>query len=162
MRVRLALSTDAEAIRTIYNAEVTGSTATFDLVPRTAAEQVGWLSEHRGPYAAVVAVDSEDAVLGFGSLSVYRDRPAYVTTVENSVYVGAGHRGKGVGRALLGELIDLATQHGFHAVIARVGGGNEASIALHEACGFRMVGVEQEVGRKFNRWLDVSVLQRLL
>jgi phosphinothricin acetyltransferase len=63
---------------------------------------------------------------------------------------------------VLGELVSLATQHGFHAVIARVGGGNEASIALHEACGFRMVGVEQEVGRKFNRWLDVSVLQRLL
>ena len=78
------------------------------------------------------------------------------------MYVGAAYRGKGVGRALLGELGNLATQHGFHAVIARVGGDNESSIALHEACGFRMVGVEQEVGRKFNRWLDVSVLQRLL
>jgi L-amino acid N-acyltransferase len=162
MHVRLAKSTDAEAIRSIYNAEVIGSTATFDLVPRTPPEQVAWLDEHRGPYPAVVAVDGEDVVLGFGSLSVYRDRPAYATTVENSVYVGADHRGKGVGRALLGELITLATQHGFHAVIARVGGGNEASIALHQACGFRMVGVEQEVGRKFNRWLDVSVLQRLL
>jgi L-amino acid N-acyltransferase YncA len=162
MHVRLAQSTDAEAIREIYNAEVVGSTATFDLVPRTSPEQVIWLDEHRGPYAAVVAVDGEDVVLGFGSLSVYRDRPAYATTVENSVYVGSDHRGKGVGRALLGELITLATQHGFHAVIARVGGGNEASIALHQACGFRMVGVEQEVGRKFNRWLDVSVLQRLL
>jgi L-amino acid N-acyltransferase YncA len=162
MLVRLAQPTDAEAIRAIYNAEVVGSTATFDLVPRTPPEQVAWLDEHRGPYPAVVAVDGDDVVLGFGSLSVYRDRPAYATTVENSVYVGAGHRGKGVGRALLGELVNLATQHGFHAVIARVGGGNEASIALHEACGFRMVGVEEEVGRKFNRWLDVSVLHRLL
>jgi L-amino acid N-acyltransferase len=162
MHVRLAQSTDAEAIRAIYNAEVIGSTATFDLVPRTAPEQVAWLDEHRGPYPAVVAVDGDDVVLGFGSLSVYRDRPAYATTVENSVYVGGDHRGKGVGRALLGELITLATQHGFHAVIARVGGGNEASIALHQACGFRMVGVEEEVGRKFNRWMDVSVLQRLL
>jgi L-amino acid N-acyltransferase YncA len=162
MHVRLAQSTDAEAIRSIYNAEVIGSTATFDLVPRTPSEQVAWLNEHRGPYPALVAVEDGDVVLGFGSLSVYRDRPAYVTTVENSVYVGADHRGKGVGHALLGELINLATQHGFHAVIARVGGDNEASIALHQACGFHMVGVEQEVGRKFNRWLDVSVLQRLL
>ncbi len=67
-----------------------------------------------------------------------------------------------MGRVLLEELIRLATQHGFHSVIARVGGDNQASIALHQACGFTLVGVEREVGRKFNRWLDVSVLQRLL
>ncbi len=162
MRARLARSSDGEAIRSIYNAEVVGSTATFDLVPRTTEEQAAWLEEHRGPYPAVVAVDDEDQVLGFGSLSVFRDRPAYSTTVENSVYVGDGHRGLGVGRLIMDELIKLATQHGFHAVIARIGGANQASIALHEACGFRMVGVEREVGRKFNRWLDVSVLQLLL
>jgi phosphinothricin acetyltransferase len=162
MRVRLARATDAEAIRSIYNAEVAGSTATFDLVPRTSEDQIAWLSEHRGPYPAIVAVDDLDTVLGFGSLSAYRDRPAYATTVEDSVYVGVRSRGAGTGRRLLEELIDLATQHGFHAVVARVGGDNRASIALHLACGFRMVGVEQEVGRKFNRWLDVSVLQRLL
>lgn len=162
MHVRLARPTDAEAIRSIYNAEVVGSTATFDLVPRTSEEQVVWLSEHRGPYPAIVAVDDDDAVLGFGSLSLFRDRPAYATTVEDSVYVGDASRGGGIGRQLLEELIKLATQHGFHAVIARIGGANQASIGLHLACGFRMVGVEQEVGRKFNRWLDVSVLQRLL
>ena len=162
MHARLARSSDGEAIRSIYNAEVVGSTATFDLVPRTPEEQAAWLEEHRGPYPAVVAVDDEDQILGFGSLSVFRDRPAYSTTVENSVYVGDGHRGVGVGRVIMDELIKLATQHGFHAVIARIGGANQASIALHEACGFRMVGVEREVGRKFNRWLDVSVLQLLL
>jgi L-amino acid N-acyltransferase YncA len=162
MHVRLARLTDAEAIRSIYNAEVAGSTATFDLVPRTAEEQVAWLSEHRGPYPAIVAVDDQGVVLGFGSLSVFRDRPAYATTVEDSVYVGDRSRGSGIGRLLMEELITLARQHGFHAVIARIGGANEASIGLHLACGFRMVGVEQEVGRKFNRWLDVSVLQRLL
>jgi L-amino acid N-acyltransferase YncA len=162
MRVRLARPIDAEAIRSIYNAEVAGSTATFDLVPRTSEDQIAWLSEHRGPYPAIVAVDALDTVLGFGSLSAYRDRPAYATTVEDSVYVGDRSRGAGMGRLLLEELINLATQHGFHAVVARVGGDNQVSIALHLACGFRMVGVEQEVGRKFNRWLDVSVLQRLL
>jgi L-amino acid N-acyltransferase len=162
MHARLARSSDGEAIRSIYNAEVVGSTATFDLVPRTAEDQAAWLEEHRGPYPAVVAVDDAGQVLGFGSLSVFRDRPAYSTTVENSVYVGDGHRGIGVGRVIMDELVKLATQHGFHAVIARIGGANQASIALHEACGFRMVGVEREVGRKFNRWLDVSVLQLLL
>jgi L-amino acid N-acyltransferase len=162
MLVRLAAPSDAEAIRSIYNAEVTGSTATFDLVPRTAAEQVSWLEEHRGPYPAVVALGDGGAVLGFGSLSAYRDRPSYATTVEDSVYVDAGRRGSGVGRSLLDELVKLADQHGFHSMIARVGGDNQASVRLHLGCGFEMVGVEREVGRKFNRWLDVSVLQLLL
>jgi L-amino acid N-acyltransferase len=162
MRVRLARPSDAEPIRAIYNVEVTGSTATFDLVPHTSEEQLVWLGDHRGPYPAVVALDDDDNILGFGSLSEYKNRPAYATTVENSVYVGSPHRGRGVGRVLLEELIRLATQHGFHSVIARVGGDNRASIALHQACGFTLVGVEREVGRKFNRWLDVSVLQRLL
>lgn len=160
--VRLARSIDAEAIRSIYNAEVTGSTATFDLVPRTPEEQLAWMAEHRGLYPAIVAVDDDGKVLGFGSLSEYKNRPSYATTVEDSVYVDASHRGLGVGRALLAELVALATQHGFHSVIARIGGGNSASIALHQACGFTLVGVEREVGRKFNRWLDVTVLQRLL
>jgi L-amino acid N-acyltransferase len=162
MHVRLARPSDAEAIRSIYNAEVTGSTATFDLVPRTAEEQQAWLADHRGPYPAVVAVDEHESTLGFGSLSEYKNRPAYATTVENSVYIAPEHRGEGIGRALLEHLIGLATQHGFHSVIARVGGDNVASIRLHEACGFTLVGVEREVGRKFNRWLDVTVLQRLL
>jgi L-amino acid N-acyltransferase len=162
MRVRLARATDADVIRSIYNAEVTGSTATFDLVPRTVDEQLAWLAEHRGPYPAVVAVDDGETVLGFGSLSEYKNRPSYATTVENSVYVGAAHRGEGVGRLLLRELVELATRHGFHSVIARVGGDNTTSIALHQDCGFTLVGVEREVGRKFNRWLDVTVLQRLL
>ncbi|MGO8870810.1 MAG: N-acetyltransferase family protein [Acidimicrobiales bacterium] len=161
MHVRLARPSDAEAIRAIYNAEVVGSTATFDLVPRTREEQAAWLAEHNGPYPAIVAVDG-DEVLGFGSLSVFRDRPAYATTVEDSVYVDPARRGSGVGRALIEELVQLAIRHGFHTVIARIGGDNAASIALHRSCGFRLVGVEQEVGRKFNRWLDVSILQRLL
>jgi L-amino acid N-acyltransferase len=162
MRVRLAASSDAESIRSIYNAEVTGSTATFDLVPRTSEEQLAWLADHRGPYPAVVATGENDLVLGFGSLSEYKNRPSYATTVENSVYVDAAHRGEGVGRTLLEQLIELATQHGFHSVIARIGGDNPASIALHRACGFTLVGGEREVGRKFSRWLDVTVLQRLL
>ncbi len=162
MQLRLATLSDAEAIRTIYNAEVTGSTATFDLVPRNAEEQLGWLTEHGGAYPAIVAEDGAGVIVGFGSISIYRDRPAYATSVENSVYVGPDHRGSGVGRALLDELIRLATQHGFHTMVARIGDGNAASIALHLACGFELVGVEREIGRKFGRWLDVSVLQRML
>jgi len=162
MHVRLAAPADAEAVRRIYNAEVVGSTATFDLRPRTEDEQAAWMDEHQGTYPVVVAVDDAGGVLGFGSLSSYRDRPSYATTVEDSVYVDAGLRGTGVGRALLEELVRLGTLHGFHSMIARVGGDNAASIALHRACGFELVGVEREIGRKFNRWLDVAVLQRML
>jgi len=162
MHVRLARPADAESVRRIYNAEVVGSTATFDLRPRTPDEQAAWMAEHEGTYPVVVAVDDDGTVLGFGSLSTYRDRPSYATTVENSVYVDATHRGAGVGRLLLEELVRLGTLHGFHSMIARIGGDNAASIALHEACGFDQVGVEREIGRKFNRWLDVAVLQRML
>ena len=161
MRVRLADHGDDEAIRAIYNTEVTGSTVTFDMVARDAAAQRRWLDEHSGAYPAVVAED-EGRVAGFGSLTPYRSRPAYSTTVEDSVYVDADWRGRGVGTQILSELVRLAEAHGFHAVMARIVGGHEASIALHRSCGFAMVGVEREVGRKFGRWLDVVLMQRLL
>ena len=161
MIVRLARAEDGEAIRSIYNVEVTESTVTFDLVPRSAEDQRAWLIAHSGPHPAVTAVDG-DEVVGFGSLSPYKDRPAYATTVEDSVYVRRDRQGQGVGRLLLGELVRLGTAHGFHSMIGRIGGHNEASIALHKACGFELVGVEKEVGRKFGRWLDVVELQRLL
>jgi L-amino acid N-acyltransferase len=161
MIVRLAQATDAEAIRAIYNVEVLESTVTFDLVPRSHDEQRAWLAAHGGAHPAVVAERDGD-VVGFGSLSPYKDRPAYSTTVEDSVYVHRDWRAKGVGRLILDDLLQLATTHGFHAVIARVVGDHQASIALHERCGFTFVGVEKEVGRKFGRWLDVVELQRLL
>lgn len=159
--VRLARRGDAEAIRAIYNLEVTGSTVTFDLVPRTLAEQEAWLVEHAGVHPAVVA-ELDGEVVGFGSLAPYRSRPAYATTVEDSVYVRGDRRGLGCGRAVVDELVRLATVHGFHAVMARIVGGHQASIALHVGCGFELVGVEREVGRKFGRWLDVVLMQRLL
>jgi phosphinothricin acetyltransferase len=162
VQVRLARLDDAEAIRSIYNREVTGSTATFDLVPRSLDDQVRWLAARSGAHAAVVAVGDDDAVVGFGSLSPYRDRPAYKTTVEDSVYVAPGHQGEGIGRSVLTELVSLATAHGFHSMMARIVGGHEASIVLHRSVGFEIVGTEREVGRKFGRWLDVVLMQRLL
>jgi L-amino acid N-acyltransferase YncA len=162
MHIRLAAATDESAIRTIYNREVVGSTVTFDMVPRTREDQLHWLAGHSGAHPAIVAVDDLGAVAGFGSLSPYRSRPAYSTTVEDSVYVDDSSRGQGVGRLLLASLIDLAGAHGFHAVMARIVGGHEASIALHRGCGFELVGVEREVGRKFGHWLDVALMQCLL
>ena len=159
--IRLATLADADAIRDIYNLEVSQSTVTFDLVPRSRAAQEAWLHEHAGAHPAIVAVE-DNAVVGFGSLAPYRPRPAYATTVEDSVYVRRDRQGCGHGRALLTELIRLATVHGFHSVIGRIVDGHEASIALHRTCGFELVGVEREVARKLGRWLDVVVMQRLL
>lgn len=164
MRLRLVEEGDAESVRAIYNDEVEGGANTFDLVPRSAAEQRAWVARHRGAYPAIVAVGDGRpvAVLGFGVLAPYRDRAAYATSVEDSVYVHRDHRGLGVGKAIVNELVRLAADHGFHTVIARISGTNEVSIALHRACGFEMVGVEREIGRKHGRWLDVVELQRML
>jgi L-amino acid N-acyltransferase YncA len=159
--LRPALPDDAAAIAAIYNLEVATSTATFDLVPRSLEEQRAWLAARSGAFAAIVAVDA-GAVIGFASLSPYKERAAYRTTVEDSVYVDRAHHGRGVGRRLLDHVVEVAAASGFHAVMARIEAGGTASRALHAACGFELVGVEREVGRKFNRWLDVAVMQRLL
>ena len=174
MRIRLAEVADAEAIRSIYNVEVLESTNTFDMVPRTRGEQEAWILEHSGVHPAVVATEASDSgiegrlgangeiILGFGSLSAFHERSGYSATAENSIYVDRAQRGRGVGTALLAELLALASAHGFHSVIARIAGHNETSIGLHQAAGFELVGVEREVGRKHRQWLDVVELQRLL
>lgn len=161
MEIRRGELADAEALRVIYNEEVLSSTVTFDLVPRTLEEQERWMVEHGGAYPVVVGVITGE-VIGFASLSPYRPRPAYATTVEDSVYISRRHRQQGAGKALLGAAVDLAGAHGFHAVIARIVGDHHASISLHRSCGFELIGIEREVGRKFGRWLDVAVMERLV
>jgi L-amino acid N-acyltransferase len=155
---------DAEAIRWIYNHEVLNTTATFDIVARSLEEQRTWLAERSGAFAAIVAADDAEAgaVVGFGALSPYKERAAYRTTVENSVYVRRDRGGQGIGRLIVDELLRSAAASGFHTVIARITATSEASIALHTKCGFEMVGVEREVGRKFGRWLDVAIMQHIL
>jgi phosphinothricin acetyltransferase len=161
--LRLARLDDAEAIRQIYNREVTTSTVTFDIVPRSLDEQRHYLSARSGAHAVIVATDGEDgAVLGYGALSPWRAKPAYSTSVEDSVYIHPDHQGRGIGRMLLTELIRVGTAHGFHAVFARIVGEHEASIRLHTSLGFETVGTEREVGRKFGRWLDVLVMELLI
>lgn len=145
----------------IYNPVVESSTATFDLVPRTLEQQRSWLSDRSGARIVLVAEDDGD-VVGYAAISPYRERAAYATTVEDSVYVHDAHHGRGVGRALLEELVTTARAHGFHAMMARIVADHEASIALHAACGFEIVGHEREVGRKFGRWLDVTLMELLL
>jgi L-amino acid N-acyltransferase len=161
VRIRLANLGDAESIRQIYNLEVTTSTVTFDLVPRSLDDQRAWLAARSGAHAVMIA-EVDGIVVGFGSLSAWRDRPAYSTTVEDSIYIHRDHQGAGIGKAMLSELVATATAHGFHACMARIVGGHDASIALHRSCDFDLVGTEREVGRKFGKWLDVVLMERML
>ena len=108
-----------------------------------------------------MATDS-GAVVGFGSLSPYKERAAYRTSVEDSVYVHRDFQGRGIGKAIVNELLNVARVSGFHAVFGRITATSEGSRALHTSCGFQLVGLEREVGRKFNRWLDVAIMQILL
>ncbi len=161
--IRLATAADAAAIAEIYNREVTESTATFDLVPRSVDDQRDWLAHRSGAFAAIVGVDRPSRrIISFAALSPYKERAAYRTTVENSIYVHRDFAGRGVGRQVLMHLLGIARESGFHAVIARIEASSEASRALHAACGFELVGVEREVGRKFGQWLDVAVMQHML
>jgi L-amino acid N-acyltransferase YncA len=159
--VRRAVPRDAEAIRAIYNAEVLTSTATLDVMPRTEEQHERWMAAHSGAYPALVAVDGTE-IVGFACLSPYRPRHGYSTAAENSVYVAEHLRGRGVGRLLLESIIEAARTHGFHSVVARISTEQEASLGLHRACGFELVGVEREIGRKFGRFVDVAIAQLLL
>ena len=169
MRTRLAEIADAAALQAIYNPEVLETTNTFDLVARSLAEQEEWIRAHQSSHPCVVAVNDVDRVgatgarderiVGFAVLSTFRARPAYASTVENSVYVHRDARGRGVGELLMRELIATAKESGYHAIIARIVGENEGSIRLHEKVGFTLVGTEIEVGRKHGRWLDVVEYQ---
>jgi phosphinothricin acetyltransferase len=163
--LRLAALADAEQIRQIYNYEVSNTFATFDLVPRSLEDQQRWIADRNGAFAAIVAIDRTDErgeVIGFGSLSPYKERAAYRTSVEDSVYVRRDRNGQGIGKMIVSELIRVAAASGFHAMFARISASSDASIALHRSCGFELVGIEREVGRKFNKWLDVAIMQALL
>jgi phosphinothricin acetyltransferase len=159
--IRHAEERDAEAIRSIYNYEVEHETATFDLVPRSLDHQLEWQRARTGAFCVYVA-ELDGEVVGFGALSPYKERAAYRTSVEDSVYVRRDLGRLGIGRAMLSHLLEAAENGGFHAVMARITTLSEGSIALHEALGFQLVGIERQIGRKFNKWLDVALMQCLL
>ena len=161
MRVRPAGREDLPRILSIYNHEVLFSTATYDTQPRTEDEHEKWFSHHDAAHPVLVA-ESGQAVCGWASLSPWSDRPAYDTSVEVSVYVAEEHRGKGIGKQLLHALIEAGRAHGHHALLGRISSDNTVSIRLHESMGFTVAGVLKEVGFKFGRWLDVSIMELLI
>lgn len=161
--LRDAEPSDLAAILAIYNDAVLNTDAVYDETPRTAEVQERWFAAKREQGLPVlVAVDDDGAVAGFASYGPFRPWPGFRLTVENSLYVAAGRRGRGIGSRLLPALVERAAAAGFHAVVAGIDAGNAASLHLHARFGFTEVARMPEVGIKFGRWLDLVFLQRML
>jgi phosphinothricin acetyltransferase len=161
LSVRLATEADLPAIRAIYNHYVHTSTATFQLDPDTEADRQAWFRGH-GERHPVTVAELAGEVVGWASLSEWKERAAYARTVEASVYVRVGHERHGIGRRLLADLLDRARELGHRVVIGGACTEHPASIALQQALGFVPVGTFRSTGYKFGRWLDVTYLQVVL
>lgn len=159
--MRPACAVDLAEINAIFNQAVQHSVAAFNLRAVTEAERKAWFETHGRKYPVLVA-EYASQVVGWGALSPYSPREGYRFTVEDSLYVAPHHHGKGLGKMLLSALLHEAATRGYHAVIALIESGNTASIHLHQHLGFCKIGTLSEVGRKFGRWLDVSIMQKLL
>lgn len=153
----------AEAILDIFNDAILTSTALYDYQPRPLASMGPWFdTKLRGGLPVIGIEDGNGKLLAFGSYGTFRAWPAYKYTVEHSVYVHKDHRGRGLGRIVMQELIEAARRNGVHCMIGGIDAANAGSIALHEGLGFRRVGTLPQVGFKFGRWLDLAFFQLLL
>lgn len=159
--IRPATQDDLAGIFEIYDHEVLTGTATFETTPRSPAQRLEWLAAHSPDrYPITVCQESPGApVAGWARLYPWSPRPAYARTAENSVYVSRAHRARGIGRALLSDLVARARTAGIRVIIARIAEGNPASGRLHASAGFRPVGTLRRVGEKFGRILDVHILE---
>ena len=159
MLIRQAVDADLDAILAIHNDAIATSSAiwTDDPVPRSEREE--WLASRTAAGDPVLVAIEGDELAGYATYAQWRAKWGYRHTVEDSVYLTAAHQGKGFGRALLEALIDHAHSAGHHVMLADIESGNEASIRLHESLGFVEAGRLREIGTKFDRWLDLTILQ---
>lgn len=153
----------ADAILAILNEAIVNSTALYDYAPRPPEAMKAWFAAKRaGGFPVVGAVNDSGALAGFASYGTFRAFPAYKYTVEHSVYVHKDHRGQGLGKVLIGELIQRARTANLHALVGCIDASNAGSIALHKSLGFAHSGTFPQVGFKFGRWLDAAFYQLLL
>lgn len=159
--IRPACLNDIVSITEIYNEAVLNGVATFDTQEKTVDDRIVWFSNRR-PIHPVLVAQLNDEVIGWASLNQWSDRSAYDGTAEVSIYIHHQFRDKGVGSILFKELIDHATTLKLHYLLSRITEGNEKSIALHLKNGFSIVGVMHEVGNKFGRYLDVTIMEKII
>ncbi len=161
--LRSATQEDLPALLTIHNHAVENLLAAWTTKTETLEQRAEWLKERQqAGLPVIVAEDDYGNVIGYGSYGPFRYREGYRLTVEHSLYVTENARGSGVGRALLERLIHLAREAGYHVLVGGVDGENEASLALHEKCGFEITGRLPQVGQKFGRWLDLVFVSLVL
>jgi L-amino acid N-acyltransferase len=161
VQIRLAMMQDLSAINDIYNYYVDRSTCTYQEQHERMEDRVKWFEHHGEKHPVTVALDS-GRVIGWGSLSAFHPRSAYRYSVENSIYIHHDFHRRGIGSAILQDLIERARAAGHHTIIAGADGEQAASIALHTKFGFEKVAHFKQVGFKFNRWLDVIYMQLFL
>lgn len=163
MHLRDAVPDDLAGITAIYNDAVANTTAIWNEKTVDVDNRARWLADRLAAgYPVLVAVEDDGTVLGYATFGDWRAFDGYRHTVEHSVYVAAGARGRGLGETLMRELLTRARLLGKHAMVAGIEAGNTASIRLHEKLGFAQVGLLPEVGCKFGRWLDLAFLQIIL
>ena len=160
-KIRPVAVDDAEAIRAIRNDVIEHSTAMWTTRLLTPEDGQAWLTENLTRRSAYVAEDA-DAVIGFANWAPWRPKDGYRYTVEDSVYLVGGHQGQGIGAELLRTLIAGARDAGAHVMMASIEATNAPSVALHARHGFEVVGTAREVGRKFGRWLDLTMMRLAL
>jgi len=159
--VRPAVPADAEAICTIYNQGIVDRIATLETTLRTPSERRQWLAA-RGPRHPVIVAEANARVVGWGSLQAFNPRDAYRHVADFSVYVERTWRGRGVGRALLERLIELARTLGYHKLVLSAFPFNQAGMALYERMGFTRVGIYREQGMLDGKWVDTIIMEKLL
>jgi len=162
IEIRPATLDDAEAIRAIYNDAVLNTTAVFDYAAREPQAQRDWLQMKADQNLPVLVASAGDTVVGYSSYGQFRPWPAFLYTVENAIYIAPDRRGQGIGRLLLAALIDVAATRGLRSMVAAITAENAASLQLHEKLGFVRTGLIRDSGWKFDRWLDLVFLQRML
>jgi L-amino acid N-acyltransferase len=165
--IRDATADDVPAISALYNAMIATTTVAWTEEAETLDDRRRWWAARTGDGDATVVADAgpEAGVVGYAAFGPFRDNvkwPGYRLTVEHTIHVDERWHGRGVGRALMEALVDRATRQGLHVMVGAVDGANEASIRFHERLGFEVVARMPEVGRKFDRWLDLVLLQRRL
>lgn len=157
MIIRKAERTDIAELLEIYNYEVLNGVSTLDINPRTTEQWTDWFENHNIKNHPLIVSEENGTVTGYASLSSYRAKEAYASTVELSIYIHPEHRGKGVGTALMSEIVTMAKEDPtVHTVVSVITSGNAASERLHDKFGFIFSGEIKEVGVKFGKYLDIS------
>jgi L-amino acid N-acyltransferase len=162
INIRHATADDLPQILAIYNDVILHTTAVYEYKPHTLAMRQEWFNTKKEQGLPVFVAAEDGNILGLSSIGPFRAWAAYKHTVENSVYVAAASRGKGIGKLLMPPIINAAKELGMHTVVAGIDAGNEASLQLHRHFGFEEVAHFKQVGWKFGRWLDLKFLQLLI